>query len=164
MEVINMSTTANQFENTLQIIKWSYEEIRLTSFTHKGKVYNVDEDLMILDAPPKKALNTNYKLMVTFLIGEIISPIESRLAEFFGVTEADFIYKRHFLLDFDKLTVEDNNIYIHYLRPDIKILLDTDLDIDTITRKIPKAIYDNAMIQLSDSEIRVIKETRSFIG
>lgn len=159
-----MGKTLSKFESSLQIIKSSYEEISLSSFTHKGKAYNVNEDLMIRDAQPKNALNTNYKLMINFLFGEIISPIENHLAELFNISEADFIYKRHFLLDFDKVTVEDNDIYIHYLRPDIKILLDTDSDIHTTSRKIAKALYDNAMIQLSDSEIRVIKETRSFIG
>lgn len=159
-----MTTATNKIIFNLKDIKQNITDISLASFTYQSKVYPIDSDLIIKDIKPTKPEYTYYNDKINFIFAHIISPIENHLAELFDISEADLIYKRHFMLDFEKLTVQDNNIYIHYSRPDIKILLDTDLDIHTASHNIAKALYENVMIQLSDDEIRVIKNTRSFIG
>lgn len=158
-----MTTTTDKKTFVLQEIKKNFEEISLTSFIHKSERYPVDVDRQIRQLKPISPLYRFYEQSIRFFYTEVVSAIDSHLADLFDICEADLIYKRHSYIEFEKLTVEDNNIYIHYSLPNIKIILEEE-DLDTASRKIATALYDNAMIQLADEDIYNIKNIRGFFN
>lgn len=157
-----MTTATEKSMFALQDIKKNFKEISLTSFTHKAKDYPVDINRQVSQLKPLSPLYQYYEQSIRFIYTDIVSTIDSHLAQLLDICEADLIYKRHSYIEFEKLTVEDNNVYIHYSQPDIKIILEEHIDIDTASRKIAKALNDNALLQLTNEDIDIIKNTRGF--